>query len=504
MTRPVAPCCRPAPGVAGRVDLRRDVLPCRSQAAYGLGEVLGRGGPGDPEEAVQPALDGEQRAGGDDHAAPFGLDRGRRAERLRQLAPQRQPAVGHPERPLRQVLADRGHQHVAPGHEPLAVERQHLVRVVHQVSEHELLEHRCAQVEPDARVDQPLHLVEGSAHPAQSQTAPVGLARAADRDRVVGVRRERTGHRRGEPGSQRERLVGLVGHDDRAGAGQGRRELLALRVGHQVAGGVLEVGDQVGQPRRGLAQGGAERVEVPAVGVDGRRHQPSARVAYGLGRVGIGRRLDHHPVARRGEGLRDDGRGGERPGGHHHLLGDGREAAGVVRRRDPRLQCGHAEREVARAAEVGGQLLGRALVGLDQPGRGGVRRAVEVDDVLAAGAGHERPVVRAPLPAGDGGEGARAAARLGVARLAQHLVGAGHRRPGHVERAGQLALARQADADADPPVADHHPQAVGESQVGGGTGEVADESGYALGTDETAHAGHCSTIGYVGQGQSRA
>ena len=44
------------------------------------------------------------------------------------------------------------------GHEPLAVHRQHLVGAVHQVGEHELLEDRCAQVEPDARVDQPVHL----------------------------------------------------------------------------------------------------------------------------------------------------------------------------------------------------------------------------------------------------------------------------------------------------------------------------------------------------------
>ena len=142
--------------------------------------------------------------------------------------------------------------------------------------------------------------------------------------------------------------------------------LLALGVGHQVAGGVLEVRDQVGQRGRVLPQPGRDRVEVPAVGIDRGGHQPGAPVPQRLGRVGVHRRLDLHPLARGGEGLRHDRDGAQCARGHHDLAGVGRQPPRVVRRRDRLLERRQPGGVVAVPGEVGRQVVHRGGVRLGQ------------------------------------------------------------------------------------------------------------------------------------------
>ena len=121
-----------------------------------------------------------------------------------------------------------------------------------QPGQHELLEHRGAEVEAQPGLGQRVHLRVRRAQPAEPQAAPERLAGAADGDRVRGVRRERRAaspaRRAPAPGAPRRRPATVRARRRCGGV------LRPLLVGHQVAGRVLEVRDQVGQPRRGLPQ----------------------------------------------------------------------------------------------------------------------------------------------------------------------------------------------------------------------------------------------------------
>ncbi len=377
--------------------------------------------------------------------------------------------------------------------------RQDLVGPLHQPGQHQLLEHGCAEVQPHPGLGQRVHPPVRCAQPAQPQPAPERLAGAADGDRVRGVRRERARHRLA---LERQCLVGLVHDGHGAGPPQVGGVLHPLLVGHHVTGRVLEVGDQVGQPRRGLPQRRADGVEVPALGVDRAAGDPGAPLADRLRRVRVDRRLHQHPLARTGQRLRDDRGRRQSARRHHDLVGVGRQPAGVVRRGDGLLQPGEPGGEVAVPAEVRRQL-GRGLgVRRREPGRRGGGRAVQVDRLVVAGAGEQRAVVGPGPPAGHPGEGARAAAGLGVPAVAELGVRPGDRGAGDTERVGELALAGQPGVEGDPAVTDQQPERLGEPGVRRGAVEVTDQSGHARGVDRTDHAGHFRTIGYLFQGQS--
>ena len=68
----------------------------------------------------------------------------------------------------------------------------------HQLEQHQLLEHRCAEVAGDPGLDQGGEPGAGSADPAGAQAAPVRLRRAADGDRAAG-RARRTAAASGRP-----------------------------------------------------------------------------------------------------------------------------------------------------------------------------------------------------------------------------------------------------------------------------------------------------------------
>ena len=344
-----------------------------------------------------------------------------------------------------------------------------------QPRQHQLLEHGRAEVEAEPRAGQPFGHPGWHAHPPQAQPAPEGLAGAADRDRVGGVRRERPWHLLTV---QRQRLQRLVHDGDGARGAQVAGVLLALLVGHQVAGGVLEVGDEVGQRRPHLSQLGTDGVEVPALGVDRGPDQPAAGVAQGERGVGVDRRLDQHPVAASGQRLRHDRSAGQRAGGDDHLRRVGRQPALVEAARDGGLQVGEAGGEVPVPAEVRRQLGHRVGVRARQAGRGHRGGAAEVDAVGVVDrelVGGQRPVPGAGPSAGHQGEGACALPGHGVPALAQLRVGPRDGGAGDPERVGQLALAGQPHVGADPSVADGEDERVGETGVGGGAVEPRDQ-----------------------------
>ncbi|CAM3770305.1 hypothetical protein NOMA109596_10085 [Nocardioides marinus] len=346
-----------------------------------------------------------------------------------------------------------------------------------QPGQHELLEHRRAQVEAQPRPCQLLGHPRRHPHPAQPQPAPEGLAGAADGDRTGGVRRERPRHLLTV---QRQGLQRLVHDGDRAGGAQVAGVLLALGVAHQVPGGVLEVRHEVGQRRADLAQLGAHGREVPALGVDGRADEPTAGVAQRERGVGVDRRLHEHPVAAPGQRLRHDRGARERPGGDDHLGGVGGQPALLEPAGHLGLQVGEPGGEVPVPTEVRRQLAHRLGVGVREPGRGHRGGAAEVDPVGVADrelVGRQGAVAGAGPPAGHPGEGAGALPGHGVPGLAQLGVGAGDRGPRDTEGVGQLALAGQPDVGADPAVPDGQHESVGETGVGGGAVEAVDQGG---------------------------
>ncbi len=290
----------------------------------------------------------------------------------------------------------------------------------------QLLEHRTAEIEGDPGVHQPVEHALRASHPADPQAAPEGLAGAAERHRLGCEGGERLGHR---PLVEPERLVRLVDDRHRADPPQERGVLLALGVGHQVAGGVLEVGDQVGELGPRLAHDPVDRVEVPAVDVHRYAGQPRAGAAQRLEGVGIARRLDEHAVTSAHQALRHDGEGRQGAGHDHDLGRVGRQSARVVRRGDGLLERGDAGGEVAVPAEVAREVLDG--VGVRRADAGQCRRggAGEVDDVVARGLRVEGAVEPSAAPAGQPGVGAGALSGLGEAALDQPGVRAGDGRP---------------------------------------------------------------------------
>jgi hypothetical protein len=290
---------------------------------------------------------------------------------------------------------------------------------------------RASQVECDPRPHKHVEHAVRAAHPPDAHPSPEALAGAAQGHRLGRERSERAGHR---PAVEGERLVRLVHDGDRPGSPQEHRELLSPSPRHQVAGRVLEVGDQVGQggPRR--PQHATERVEIPAVDVHGSADETSPGAAQSRERVGVSGRLDQHAVARPHQGLSHDGESGERPGHHHDLRGVGRQPARVVRRGDGLLEHGDAGGEVAVAAEIARQVL--ECLGVRRPDarHGGRRRGVEVDDVVAGGRRREGPVQSAAAPARQPGVGAGALLGLGETALDEPGVRAGHGGPGQPQR----------------------------------------------------------------------
>jgi hypothetical protein len=290
--------------------------------------------------------------------------------------------------------------------------------------------------------------------------------------------------------------VRLVDDRDRPRAPQDRGVLLTLGVAHQVARGVLEVGDQVRESRSRLSHHPTDGVEVPAADVHRHRHVPGPGAAErGVG-VGVARRLHEHALARADQCLGHDHQSRQRARHDQDLVRRRRQTARDVRLCDRLLQRGQAGREVAVPAEVERQVLHGVGVRRGDAGRRGRRGTAQVDHVVVADVGGQGSVERLASPAGDPRVGARSLPGHREPALDQRGVGPGDGGARDAERDAQVALAREPEVDVDAPVPDQQAELVGEPGVRRVAVEVAREGREPGGGNGSRHAVHCLTIGY--------
>ncbi len=144
---------------------------------------------------------------------------------------------------------------------------------------------------------------------ADADAGANGLRERGGVDDALGVHRE---HRRQRLAAEAQRDVGVVLEHEEVVLGGEAEQRLALGQRQRVAGGVLEVGDDVGELRARLAGGEQvrERVGVDPVGLQLDRVQRGAALAQREQRAVVGGALDDDVVAGAHEAAR---RGRRRP-----------------------------------------------------------------------------------------------------------------------------------------------------------------------------------------------
>ena len=213
----------------------------------------------------------------DQHALPLGRDRQRRGERLGQLAPQREPSAGDAYSPVRQLLAaDRRPGGAAArsrsrGSGP-PTRRRGAARPAPAARGPPRRGRGSAGPRPGARD-------RGRAGRAPSRSAglprtPCSALPTVTVSRVHGRQRRR--HRRGRQRQLDQRLV-----DHRGGAGRRSASptCARARVGHERAGRVVEVGDEVRRRGATWRSEAVSRLDVPAAALDRVPAQPRAGAA---------------------------------------------------------------------------------------------------------------------------------------------------------------------------------------------------------------------------------
>jgi len=173
----------------------------------------------------------------------------------------------------------------------VCAECRHLVE---QLDRDALVEQRGAELERRTNGQQARDERSFGPDPPEAQPAPRDLRHRADRDDL----RTEGGHRQRRPASVDVELGGRLVRDEmRAGAASGRRDAIAIGIGHGGAGRVVEVGDQVGDQRAAAQQQLGEMADVPAVDADRRRCESVAVAVQGVERVREGRLLDHRALS---------------------------------------------------------------------------------------------------------------------------------------------------------------------------------------------------------------
>jgi hypothetical protein len=195
----------------------------------------------------------------------------------------------------------------------------------------------------------------------------VRLASRPGREHEVAGERTERGRRRTVAEVQLD--LRLVDDDRGPRPAQRRAEPRPACLVEPAAGRVLEVDDQVREPRRGLAQRRLHGVEVPAVGGHRDRHGDRVRGPDRLDRVRVGRLLDQHPVAGPGQQPQRQRERVVRAVGDQHLVRRGRQTALGVPLRDPLAQL----RQAVLVEAVPGQLAA-------EPGQHRLRRRGHAGD----------------------------------------------------------------------------------------------------------------------------
>lgn len=388
--------------------------------------------------------------------------------------PERQTAARDGELPVGQLPADRGDERVPVLPGLFAPDLHGLLPApgTHQPVHGELFEDRRAHVGVGAGGDQAADHVRGGAHPADPHTRPEGLARRPDRDHG-GARRIEGADAAGHPhlGVEAELVHGLVDDQDRSGgAGRVHQRTPPVLVG-QRAGGVVEVGDDIGEPRCRVPQHLPPPVHVPAAEplLHRHRHQPGARLPHQLKDVGVARGLHRDPLAAAREEVADRVDRTHGTGGDHDLFGHGRDAPPGVAVGDHLPQRGQARRIVAVGVGVRRELLQGAL---DRPGQprfgGGQRGAAQVDHRAEGLRGQRLQTARGQrVPGGHGGPAARSPAGLQEPLGAQRLVRGGDGGAADGEGERQFAFGGEPGGDRHPAFEDQQADPVGQRAIGG-------------------------------------
>ena len=221
----------------------------------------------------------------------------------------------------------------------------------------------------------------------------------------------------------------------------------------------MVVRDQVGEAGRQLPHRRLDGRNLPAVAGDRDRDGADAAGGHGRQRTVVGRLLDQDAVTGLGVGGQDQADRVQRAGGHHDLVGLGREPSGGVPLRQRHAQGRHPGQFDADVVQVRRHLFGRLCkrTGRHRGGCGeGGRR--EVDRRRGGRDGGDRGHRQR-------GGAARTPPPEQVAVLPHLGIGRRHRGAGHPERVGQRALAGELSTDRNPAVDDQHAQAVGETLI---------------------------------------
>jgi len=115
--------------------------------------------------------------------------------------------------------------------------------------------------------------------------------------------------------------VGVVLEDPEAVLGGQLDQPHPLRGRERATGGVVEVGDDVGELDRSLGKRRLQRRDIQPVGLERDRHQLDPEPLQHQQRAVVGRLLDHDPVTRLEQVLEEHPAGLQRPVGDHHLPG---------------------------------------------------------------------------------------------------------------------------------------------------------------------------------------
>ena len=247
----------------------------------------------------EPALGGEHRPRGR-RRAPSSRPRRRPRRRAGRGNPHQsaEPTRRGRHLPVRQPLAQCRRERVTLLPQAGPVQVQLVLGVVQQVRQRELLDHRRPQVDgqagpPNASTSAASTRAQPSRRPPQKLLhAPPTVIACRPRPRHAGPGAWHPAPVEGERPACTSSTTAT-----RAGASQGAGDPGALGVAHQRAGGVVEVGHQVGGagPGRRTVDSSRSRSQPPASTGIGTSRAPAPLNA--CARVGIAGHLHHHPVA---------------------------------------------------------------------------------------------------------------------------------------------------------------------------------------------------------------
>ena len=228
----------------------------------------------------------------------------------------------------------------------------------------------------------------------------------------------------------------------------------------------MEIGDQIGKARRGLAKSRVHGVNIPAMGRQADRHRHDMRALQRLYRVVIGRVVDHDAIARPGKPVEQQRKALLRAIGDDDLIRVRRATAPIEMGRDRAPQYGQAKRIIAQISQIGGQRLDSRLHRATDARRSGQRGMGPVEQI-AAGDHVDVRLGRFDPARRQAGDAARPLPTFQIALVPQSVERRRDRRARQAKRGGQFPLARQADVQPHPPVEHQHPQRLRQLAIGG-------------------------------------